>query len=78
LREIQLVMGLFYHRNFHVFSRFSGLQHDLDISFDLNGKFLLATSTLGSVKVIILDYLKPKLFLGFFFQNPSYSHMADL
>jgi hypothetical protein len=64
----------FLLRNFLVFSCFSGLHYDFEISFDLNGYFLFTTTTLDSFNVKISDSLKQKLFLGFFFQNPSHFH----
>jgi hypothetical protein len=67
VRELRPIM-CFLLRNFHVFSCFSGLHYDSEISFDLNGYFLFTTTTLDSFNVKISDSLQKKLFLGFFFK----------
>jgi hypothetical protein len=43
----------FYLKNFHRYSFFSGLHHDFEISFGLNGYFLFTTTTQASVNVKI-------------------------
>jgi hypothetical protein len=44
VRELRPIMCVLL-RNFHVFSCFSGLHYDFEISFDLNGDFLFTTTT---------------------------------
>jgi hypothetical protein len=59
---------------FMFFSCFSGLHHDLEISFNLNDYFSYTKTTLDSLNVKISGNLKKKLSLGIFFQTPSHFH----
>jgi hypothetical protein len=61
---------IFYIRDFHEASCFSGLLQVFEIFFELNDYFLFTRTTSGSVKVKISNNSEQKLFLGFFFQNP--------
>jgi hypothetical protein len=65
---------VFHFRNFHVFPCLSGVHYDFEIYFNLNGYFSFTTTTLDSGNVKISGNLKQKLFLGFFFENPSHFH----
>jgi hypothetical protein len=69
---------LFYTRDFHESSCFSGSLQDFQIFFEPNGYFSFTTTTWGSVNVKFWHNLKSNLFEGFLFLNLSHFHTGWL